>query len=571
MNSKRSTIEHSVAPAHRGGLEILFGFFREDPKVYGVGIFLSILVGVLEFLGVTSFVPLLASSLGENALRPPVPLPHILTTVPLPTLAALLGLLVLLEAGVSFFREAHFVEAMSQWRTRLSLQYIRAIAYAQWSALGALKPGEVEVTLTRDIALSMKLRHISANFIADSVLSLMYIAIVVYLSWYTVALFFSLALIFWSIHRATAHWRIRYAVLARERYVLIARLVIEYFADSRGLVMSNRGSFLDSLGRHLDDAAHAQKRNDQLNILFKNIHQPILLFLLLLSVGVFLALHEPLSLLAGVFYIFYRAAPRLVNVAAGYGTIVGESPIDVGPEILRWQAVAPTTNGIHRAKDSRLRLNELTVGYGDDSALLKNVTMDVAPGDLVCITGKSGTGKSTLLDVFCGFRAPLSGTLELGSVSHADLDWAEWRGRLGLLRTESAVVSGSWIDNVAFLVAEPDRVQVHAVLERVGLLPTVESFPNGIDGILAARGGNLSAGQRQRLLLARALYRKPELLLLDEPTSNLDQRTEKEINELLLELKGSVTVVAVSHRQELLQHADKVYRVTTDGGVEYES
>ena len=155
----------------------------------------------------------------------------------------------------------------------------------------------------------------------------------------------------------------------------------------------------------------------------------------------------------------------------------------------------------------------------------------------------------------------------IGGVDSTRLDWKQWRNRIGLLRPESVVVSGTWVENVAFLTDDSDVKRVEQLLRDVGLLDHVRLHPAGIHAPIAARGGNLSAGQRQRLLLARMLYRDPELLILDEPTSNLDSGTELFIHQLLFSLRKERTIIVVSHRDALLQHADRVYEVTDDGRV----
>ena len=205
--------------------------------------------------------------------------------------------------------------------------------------------------------------------------------------------------------------------------------------------------------------------------------------------------------------------------------------------------------------------------YKESKKLLQDVRLEVKPGELVCIIGKSGTGKSTILDVICGFCNPYQGLVRLGQVDYDELDWTQWRKNLALLRPESVVVSGTWIENVAFLEDNPDLVKVERLLNDVGLLEHVKKYSGGINAEIPARGGNLSAGQRQRLLMARLLYRDPQLLILDEPTSNLDVTTEIFIHELLFSLRGKKTIIVVSHRDSVREQADKVYEVDIDGGV----
>lgn len=127
--------------------------------------------------------------------------------------------------------------------------------------------------------------------------------------------------------------------MAKNRYIEIAKKVIEYFSDQRTISLNNKEVFLKKLRINFEDAAQAIKKMDVLNVVvLKNINQPILLFLLMF-VAVISVIYLKLStpVLLGIFYIFYRALPRLLNVTRGYGDILSASPIDVIPEIERWK------------------------------------------------------------------------------------------------------------------------------------------------------------------------------------------------------------------------------------------
>lgn len=553
----------------QGSLRTLINYVKEDKKTYFIGIFLSVIIGLMEFAGITSLIPAVALFFGEEISGIPHTIKKYVELLHPAVIGVAFAFLILLQTALNLFRETYLVKKMAKWRTDLSIDYIRGISYSEWSGLGKLQPGEVEVMLTRNIGISMKLRHMTANFISDCVLGMIYISIAIFISFYTSILFISLAVMFGAIQKLTLKWRVKFSIIARDKYILIARKVIEYFSDSRTLALSNKKNFLNMLHSHLEYAAHAQKKTDQLNVVFKNIYQPIMLSLFIIAgiIAIFYLKH-PASTLLGVLYVFYRAAPRLINIGRGYGEIIGESPVDVVPEIQRWQRFSAKQDGTLPPKDTSIVFHRVNMGYNEKEYLLTNVEFYVNPFELICITGKSGTGKSTILDVICGFHAPLNGSVKLGGIDYFQVDWSIWRNKIGLVRAEGVVVSGAWVDNVAFLYEKPDLEKVNKMLDHVGLLTYVETFPETIHSYIEARGANLSAGQRQRILLARALYREPKLLILDEPTSNLDIKTEEEINQLLLKLKGKMTMIVISHREYLMEQADKIYKVGDDGKVE---
>lgn len=541
-------------------------FVREEPRTYAAGIALAVFVGLLELLGVSALIPALAAPLGDSVTGMPAIIARVLPTRSPVVVGIFLAVLILVQAGMNYLRESFFLTRMAQWRTSYSVDYVRAVVRSGWNGLGKLQPGEVEVMLARNIALAMKLRHMTANLIAEAILSAMYIGIALLISWYTSVLFLILGVLFAILHAVTVNHRMRYAVLAKERYVDVARRVIEHFADPRSIVLTGERVLLEKLRDPLRDAALAQLRNDQLNVFFLNIHQPILIVLSVIAVAILHMLGMPIATLGGIFYIFYRAAPRITNVARNYGVILGESPIDVIPEIVAWNARVPRCGAV-APRDASMRFAGVTLGYEGSDVLLRDVAIEARPGDLVCIRGKSGTGKSTILDAVCGFLVPRCGTLELGGVDARNLDWAAWRAQVGLVRPEGVIVSGSWTENIAFLDDAPDDARVEELITAVGLHDELDAC-GGISSAIAARGADLSAGQRQRILLARALYRRPRILLLDEPTSNLDAKTEEDIIRLILACKPTMTIVVVAHRDRILDHADRVYELTGAGTVQ---
>lgn len=557
--------EEIISP--KNSLRTLLRYIREDPRTYGLGIFASIIVGFLDFAGITSLIPVIASLLGEpisGALT--IIAQYVPTSKPV-IVGFVFAFLILLQVLVSLSWELYFLRRVAKWRTQLSLDYVRGIAYAHWNGLNKLRPGEMEVMLTRDIGLSMKLRHMTIGFLSESALAIVYIIAALFISLYASILFIALGVIFGLLQSKTLKLRSRLSVFARDKYRSIAGKVIEYFSDPRGIVISNKEAFLNRLRIPLQEAAYAQLRTDQINVFFKNFQQPLMLLLFAITAIVAVKLlHYPVSLLIGVFYVFFRASPKIINVGKGYGEIAEYAPVDVVPEIERWRQFSPKTKNVLPPQNTSIVFDDVYLGYNENEPLLQNVQLRVNPGELVCVVGKSGTGKSTILDVVCGFQAPRKGTVKLGSVDYGEVDWSAWRERLGLLRAEGVVVSGTWVENVAFLYDDPDDKRVEELLERVGLKETVVEA-GGIHSPITARGANLSAGQRQRLLLARALYRDPQLLILDEPTSNLDVATEIAIYDLLLSLKGNMTILVVSHREQILKHADRVYEVTTSGNV----
>ncbi|MFF3605253.1 thiol reductant ABC exporter subunit CydD [Streptomyces sp. NPDC002463] len=211
----------------------------------------------------------------------------------------------------------------------------------------------------------------------------------------------------------------------------------------------------------------------------------------------------------------------------------------------------------------RLELDRVTVRHaGRAEPSLDAATLTVEPGETVALVGPSGAGKSTLLDVVLGFAVPEEGgSVRVGGVDLGALDLEEWRSRIAWVPQRPYFFAGTVAENVRLARPDASDSAVREALRDAGADGFVAGLPRGIDTVLGEDGAGLSAGQRQRLALARAFLADRPLLLLDEPTAALDGVTEAGVVEAVRRLAAGRTVLLVVHRPALLAVADRVVTV----------
>ncbi|MFJ2891751.1 thiol reductant ABC exporter subunit CydD [Streptomyces sp. NPDC087305] len=210
-----------------------------------------------------------------------------------------------------------------------------------------------------------------------------------------------------------------------------------------------------------------------------------------------------------------------------------------------------------------LAFNGVTVRYpGRSVDAVSDVSFTVDPGETVALVGPSGSGKSTLLNALLGFVRPAEGRVSVGGVDLADVDLERWRSRIAWVPQRPQLHAGTIAENVRLARPDADDTAVRRALADAGALDFVDALPEGIGSVLGEDGAGLSAGQRQRLALARAFLADRPVLLLDEPTAALDGATEAEVVEAVRRLAVGRTVLLVVHRPALLAVADRVVRVT---------
>ncbi|MBZ6283426.1 thiol reductant ABC exporter subunit CydD [Streptomyces olivaceus] len=212
--------------------------------------------------------------------------------------------------------------------------------------------------------------------------------------------------------------------------------------------------------------------------------------------------------------------------------------------------------------DGSLSFEGVTVRYpGRTADAVTGASFTVEPGETVALVGPSGAGKSTLLGALLGFVAPSGGRVRVGGADLSSLDLAQWHARVAWVPQHPHLYAGTIDENVRLARPDADGPAVRRALRDAGALEFVDALPEGAATVLGEDGAGLSAGQRQRLALARAFLADRPVLLLDEPTAALDGATEAEVVAAVRRLAKERTVLLVVHRPALLEVADRVVRL----------
>ncbi len=211
-----------------------------------------------------------------------------------------------------------------------------------------------------------------------------------------------------------------------------------------------------------------------------------------------------------------------------------------------------------------LQLNRIGFRYGSRQ-VIRNLSIDIKPGEMIGLVGHSGSGKSTLVNLICRFYDVTEGSIRIDGIDIRDLPVSEFRRHIGLVLQEPFLFFGTIAENIAYGKPEASREEIIAAAKAAHAHEFILRLPHGYDSLVGERGQALSGGERQRISIARALLIDPRILILDEATSSVDTTTEKEIQNALDNLVKGRTTISIAHRLSTLHKADRL--VVMDKGV----
>ena len=206
----------------------------------------------------------------------------------------------------------------------------------------------------------------------------------------------------------------------------------------------------------------------------------------------------------------------------------------------------------------KIELKNICFSYNSNKQVLKNISITINKGDFVGIIGLSGAGKSTLADILTGLLPADSGKIIVDNTELSQKNFQKFRRMLGYVPQQINILDKSIKENVAWGCKEINDSKVVNALKSAQLYNVIEEYPQGIDSNIIVGSNGLSQGQKQRLAIARALYRDPQIIILDEATSALDVQIEHEITEMLKEISSTKTIIAIAHRLSTLKACNKL-------------
>ena len=535
-------------------------------------VFSSIVVaGLAEGIGIAALLPLIAvlgdSGSKANALSQLIlrgldylHLPH----EPVVLLAIIAGGM-LLKAGLTLLALRQVGRAVADVGASMRLNLIDALLSARWGFYVRQPVGRFSNALSDEATRASDAYDALVQMFSQAVQALIYLLIAAVAAWQVALLAIVVSVIMvGTLNRLLMSAKRNAHKHSLRLQAMLGRLTDVLVGIKPMKAMSRHARFnvlfLEDL-KVIKKAARRQVFSKHTN---RALQEPILA--LCLSLGIYIAL-KILNLPVGEVMVLSLVLAKTVSTVgktqqelqnvyrneSGYWSLYDA--------IAETRAQRETAQGAQQPSFARdVEFRGVGFAFGERS-VLRDTSFRVSAGEIIALTGSSGAGKTTLVDLLLGLHTPTSGDILIDGVSLAEIDVMRWRAMTGYVPQELMLFHDSILMNVTLGESQFTRDDVESALRDAGAWDFVCSLPQGMDSIAGERGTLFSGGQRQRIAVARALVHKPKMLILDEATSALDPVTEALIvsNVCTLAREHGLTVLSISHHPAWMSAADRVF------------
>lgn len=526
---------------------------------------------ILEGIGILTLLPLLSIATGQTQTsnRIAASITDFLAQLGLPpTLGILIAIIVatvLLKSLLTFIGMKYVGYTMARIQTDLRLGFIRGMLGARWNYFTSQSAGRLTNAVGTEperaasailyavmlvAALVQGCVYIVAAFLISPIVALVAIVtgfgMISLLSWFT------------RMSRGAGEAQTKYLNDLLERFVD----AVQGIKPIKAMALESR--FIPLLERETKRLLFALRRQVLASTAVRALQEPVAT--IVLAAGLFAALtwfNVPIIDVMVLALLFWRTVQTL-------GGFQKTAQAMVTQESALWSLLNATRVAEKQVENvagiappqlkQELVFDRVSFAHGARK-VLDQLSLTVPANRITAVVGPSGTGKTTVADLAIGLYRPQGGSILIDNVPLSTIDLRAWRAMIGYVPQETALFAGTILTNVTLGDETFGEADAEDALRAAGAWDFVATLPQILDTPVGERGQHLSGGQRQRIAIARAMIRKPRLLILDEATTALDPVTEKAICATLRELTKSVTILVISHQPAITEAADRVYRI----------
>ncbi|NKF23298.1 ABC transporter ATP-binding protein [Solimonas marina] len=558
----------------RSGFGLIWRIITAVPPGRNALVALAItFAGAAEGIGIATVLPLVAV-LGDNASKSNAlskAILSVLDAIGLPhdpiLLLCIIGGGLLTKAAVTLLALRLVGRTVAEVVANLRLELIDAVMRARWSFYVRQPVGRFSTALSGEAQKAGEAYNGMTQMFSQSTQALIYLMIAAVASWRLALLAVLVsAIMIVSLNRLLVASKNNARAQTGRMRSLVSRLTDVLVGIKPMKAMARQARFNALFTEDLKAIKKSIRRQVFAKNTNKALQEPILALCLL--IGIYFALKVfamPVGevivmglLLTKTVSVVGKAQQELQNIYANESGFSAVYEVTDAARAERETASGKAVPTLERG----FAFDDVSFAFGERQ-ILRHASFTVNAGEIIALTGPSGAGKTTLVDLLLGLQEPAEGTVRVDGVPLHEIDVLKWRAQTGYVPQELILFHDSVFANITLGQPEFSHEDAEHALRRAGAWDFVANLSDGIDTIAGERGALLSGGQRQRIAVARALVHRPKLLILDEATSALDPQTEQLIvrNVCQLAREKGLTVLAISHHPAWVEVADRVLRL----------
>ena len=533
-------------------------------------IILGFASGLLEGIGVNALIPLFSFILGDGQggddfISQAIEKFFLFFNISfsLKYLLAFVCLLFIFKAIVTMFINYIKVRITSDYEEKTRSELLDETLKTAWPYLLKQKLGHLENVLMVDVERSASLLGQIGGAIMVITGLIMYVAVAMNISVYITLVTLILGGVMFLIFKPLIYKTRVVAYKTTRMNKKVAHYVNENILGLKAVKALDVGGKISKIAeKYFKELKKLRIRTFLINSISASSSQPVsIIFISIVFAISYKTSNFNLASLIAVIYLIQRIFLYFQNAQSNLHGINDAYPylrnvLDYQEKAVRYKE---ENKGAGRfALNDLLEFKNVNFFYQPEREVLSSVNFSIKKGEMVGLIGSSGAGKTTIVDLILRLFNPNSGTILLDGKDAKKINLKEWRKNIGYVSQDIFLMNGTIIDNIKFYSNSITNTEIEKVAKMANIYDFIQNCPDKFNTVIGDRGVLLSAGQRQRIIIARILARKPQLLILDEATSALDNESEVKIQKVIENLKGKITVFVIAHRLSTVVNSDKL-------------
>ena len=544
--------------------------FSKFPKLMSINIILILLMSGTDVLSILSLSPVVDLLLNENSGKYSDISNKILSIlqlfglpIDLKSVISVFLIFNILRSVFAIWVKYSLLKTKYEFEKNILIHSFDTFFNARWQFFCGNKQGKLLNSFTRELAIVgssyLAIAHLAANIIQI----IFYIIVPCYISFKVTLISFISAILFIIPFFILGKYSKKLGEKSTNTSNRITEILIESFSAAKLILgFGNKDKSIKSLSKVYDNHVSAVIKAEILTHSITVIYFPLGITVLTIAVLTGKSLLLPISEITVILYSFMKILPSIGKVTQFKNAIENFFPSYEQINKLKQQAIdfkQPTGKIPFKKIKNIIEIKNLTFEFNKNIPILYNISMKIKKGQMVAIVGESGAGKTTLIDIIMGFNSPNKGKIEIDDIPFKLYDINSYRNKIGYVSQDSFLFNMTIKDNLRWACETADEEKIIEACKKVNAHSFIMTFPQKYNTIVGDRGVRLSGGQIQRIALARAMIRDPEIIILDEATSALDTETELFIQKTIENIAHKTTVIAIAHRISTIANYDYIY------------